>query len=110
MVLQCRDRERVFCTSMTLSTSIAGEKRRQGMLWGFTATVTNGCSPKKREKRRVFPNNECGGGQMLHQAVSKVSSTFQCKENCICTFHPIQTEQLILKQMKGKVGGATIPL
>lgn len=66
MVLQCRDGERVFCTRMTLSTSIAEEKRRQGVLWGFAAAFTNGYSPKKKGKRRVFANNECGGGQILH--------------------------------------------
>lgn len=65
MVLQCRDRERVFCTRMTLSASIAGEKRRQGVLWGFAAPFTSGYSSKEREERRAFANNECGGGQML---------------------------------------------
>lgn len=37
----------------------------QNVLQGFAATFANGYSPKERDKRRVFANNACGGGQML---------------------------------------------
>lgn len=98
VLCQCRNRERVFCTNMTLSTNIAGEERRQrrrGVLWGFAAAYTNGYPPKEMEsicKKWMWRATDI-------TLDSKASSTFHCTAFLHCNFQPIQTEQLILKQM-----------
>lgn len=79
MVLQCRITARVFCTSMTLSTSIVREIRRQGVLWGFAAAFTKGCSSKEREKRRVFAQRMRRGADVTLD--HKVPRTFHLIAN-----------------------------